>query len=139
MCVQPASSTWCWLVVFSTSQKLSKDKEALKGQVATLERELQQERQERKAAVAAASAAAQAQVRQDVVAYRVVLGGVWVAAERKAAVLVSAAAQVQVCCRACARISVARFVSGTRLCRQHYHAPGARALCCSSTLKGPVA
>lgn len=43
-------------------QKLSKDKEALKGEVARLERELQQERGERKAAVADAAAAAQAQV-----------------------------------------------------------------------------
>lgn len=83
---------------FSTVQKLSKDKEALKGQVASLERELQQERQERKAAVAAASAAAQAQVRQDVAAYRVVVRGLRVAVERKAMVLASAAAQAQMCC-----------------------------------------
>lgn len=48
--------------IFNSPQKLSKEKEALKGDVARLERELQQERQERKAAVAAASAAAQAQV-----------------------------------------------------------------------------
>lgn len=47
---------------FNSPQKLSKEKEVLKGDVARLERELQQERQERKAAVAAASAAAQAQV-----------------------------------------------------------------------------
>lgn len=44
-------------------QKLAKEKEALQGEVARLERELQQERSERKAAVAAALAAAQDKAR----------------------------------------------------------------------------